>query len=181
MLALLVVLLKLGRTWPNPPDVRLASLEPSGMFDSKGNEMWLVSFNIINTNSLGEPDGIASSLYVKHDGKAPEVRVGGRWSVAEEPSMVLAKGSSSVIVCESTLRGPIASSVQCRCLPTETKLCNASCTKIVEKHGGLGWVSAAGEHPLSDAIQVLEMGRLPAPRAFVPMERSQCGITGAKI
>jgi len=87
--AFLIILLKPDHKRPNPPSLSLVSMESSGRFEETGNEMWLVSFNIVNTNSFSQPDGYASRLYVKHNRKPPEFLVGGQWRTADGTSLLL--------------------------------------------------------------------------------------------
>jgi hypothetical protein len=60
---------------PPPPVVRIACVEPAGVFDDNG-EMWLVALRVANTNNLPRPN---DRLYVEDVATPMELRVAHVW------------------------------------------------------------------------------------------------------
>src|SRR5437667_8979353 len=58
----LLVLIGRARAEPRPPVLNLVSIEPAGMIDDSGAEMWLVTFNIRNNNPDTRPDSHRNDL-----------------------------------------------------------------------------------------------------------------------
>ena len=93
---LLVILIRPAHQWPNPPHLELVSVEHSGMFDQSGKEAWLVTFNIVNTNSQNQPDSYENSFFAKHERKIIEAKVRDHWSVVEGATLALGPGEATL-------------------------------------------------------------------------------------
>jgi hypothetical protein len=87
--ALLLVLVLRARTNLDPPVLELVSIEPAGISDVKGTELWLVTFNIRNCNPDTPQARARNSLSVKGGGKVIEAKVGNRWRGVEGTSLFL--------------------------------------------------------------------------------------------
>jgi len=79
--ALLVPLALVGPgTRLRPPVISVVSMDPAGIFDDMGKEMWLVTFSISNPNTPLRPE---NSLYVKDSGIPIEVKRTNVWTAVE--------------------------------------------------------------------------------------------------
>ena len=73
---LVVVLIWSLPTVRRPPVVSLVGMEPAGIFDDAGVEMWLVTLSL--SNSYPPTSGYQNYLYVKNNARGIEARVGNR-------------------------------------------------------------------------------------------------------
>ena len=71
------VFLWLGRVSPPPPVLRVAGVEPAGVFDDNG-EMWLVTIRVANTNNPPMPRP-KDTLYIEDVATPIEARVAHQW------------------------------------------------------------------------------------------------------
>ena len=77
------------RVWPAPPQLPLVRVEPVGMIDASGADLWMVTFALSNTNAANPADSRADELYVRTGPRALEARVGNHWrAVTETPALL---------------------------------------------------------------------------------------------
>src|SRR5215470_805926 len=97
IMATVAVLALFSGTSPAPPVVRLASVEPAGIMDDNGAEMWLVTVGMSNSNPpLSGPGGV---LFIKNEQKATEAKSGQNWSEVERP-WVEGQLRAQITMCE---------------------------------------------------------------------------------
>ena len=83
---LLILFVWPARNEPGPPVLVFVSKEPAGIADEQGAKMWLVYFNIRNTNLVTQPSSRGNFLWVKAAGRAVEARLENRWRGAPGPA-----------------------------------------------------------------------------------------------
>jgi hypothetical protein len=82
--ALLVAIIWPARPGRCPLVLEVASIEPAGIFDDAGAEMWMASLSISNSDT--RPRSPENGLYVRDSSRAIEAKVANRW-IEEEGGM----------------------------------------------------------------------------------------------
>jgi hypothetical protein len=83
IVATVAVLAIFSNKSPDPPVVRLASVEPAGIMDDNGAEMWLVTVGISNSNPpLSAPGAV---LFVRNNDRPTEAKLSESWNAVECP------------------------------------------------------------------------------------------------
>jgi hypothetical protein len=77
VMGLLVVLMLATSTGPRPPVLTLVRVEPAGIIDDSGAEMWLMTLSV--SNSDNRPPRPENRLYVGEGDGPIEVKIGSRW------------------------------------------------------------------------------------------------------
>ena len=72
-----LVLMRSAPAVLSPPMVKVVRLEPAGIFDDAGVEMWLATLTLSNSDS--RPSSWENGLYVKNGGTGIEAKVANQW------------------------------------------------------------------------------------------------------
>jgi len=66
---------------PRSPVLSLVSIEPAGIWDDAGAEMWMVTLSVSNSQISSSSDlWVEYSVWVKYSARSFEARVAGRWT-----------------------------------------------------------------------------------------------------